>query len=68
MSSPSRPVTRDDFVKAMGREPENDDLERCNCPQAGQLLHWYCGWSTTSDRPMFLCPEEVLARHVTIGR
>lgn len=47
-------ITREKFVAATGREPELDDLERCNCPRAGNLGHWYCGWDEKWDLPQFM--------------
>ena len=25
-------ITREKFIERVGRDPEQDDLERCNCP------------------------------------
>jgi len=47
-------ITELDFIKATGKVPENDDLERCNCPKAGQLGHWQCGWNLKENLPMFM--------------
>jgi hypothetical protein len=33
-----------------------DDLERANCPLAGTLGHWGCGWCP-HDKPRWLCVE-----------
>lgn len=49
-------ITAERFKERTGREPERDDLERCNCPQAGQLLHSCCGWCERCDKPRFECP------------
>ncbi len=38
-------ITAEQFKEATGHEPFNDDLERCNCEKAGQLLHMSCGWN-----------------------
>lgn len=46
-------ITREIFIAATGREPENDDLERCNCPKAGQIGHWMCGWNEEKNLPQF---------------
>lgn len=46
-------VTLEMFKKAMGRDPWNDDLERCNCPRAGEVGHWDCGWDEVANRPCF---------------
>ena len=50
----TQPITRERFVQATGFEPENDDLERCNCPKAGQAGHHHCGWNTTENLPCFM--------------
>ena len=47
-------ITREQFIAATGRAPQNDDLERCNCPRAGQLGHWGCGWNKARDLPQFM--------------
>jgi hypothetical protein len=50
-----RPViTAEYFEHATGYAPMNDDLDRCNCPQAGEMRHWGCGWDWEADLPMFL--------------
>jgi hypothetical protein len=36
-------ITADDFKRSTGYEPEQDDLERANCPLAGQPGHVWCG-------------------------
>jgi hypothetical protein len=47
-------ITAEEFVAATGHEPEGDDLERCNCKQAGKLGHWSCGWDSDVNLPVFL--------------
>ncbi len=49
-----RTITRTDFVAHVGREPKDDDLERCNCPKAGQLGHQACGWDEETQLPVFM--------------
>lgn len=46
-------IDRKRFVEATGREPEQDDLERCNCPDAGAIGHLCCGWDNAADKPQF---------------
>lgn len=46
-------ITREHFISATGREPEHDDLERCNCPHAGEITHSMCGWDTERNKPRF---------------
>jgi len=43
------------FQEATGRPPEQDDLERCNCDQEGQIGHLCCGWCPDCDMPRFEC-------------
>jgi len=47
--------TIEDFTKATGRAPEQDDLDRCNCPDAGQLAHQSCGVCKEHKMPVFMC-------------
>jgi hypothetical protein len=47
-------ITREQFVKAVGREPALDDLERCNCQLAGEVGHYGCGWNYQLDKPQFM--------------
>jgi hypothetical protein len=47
-------ITAEKFAEATGHEPEGDDLERCNCKQAGEIGHWTCGWDTDANLPVFL--------------
>lgn len=46
-------IASQDFIAATGREPQRDDLERCNCPLAGRLGHWMCGWNKDQNKPQF---------------
>jgi hypothetical protein len=48
-------ITVAKFQASTGQEPRQDDLQRCNCPEAGQIGHWYCGWCTRCDKPRFMC-------------
>lgn len=43
------------FTEKVGVPPEGDDLERCNCPKAGQVRHYLCGWCDKHDKPRFIC-------------
>lgn len=47
-------ITVEIFTAAVGRAPVNDDLDRCNCPQAGEMGHWFCGWDAEANVPMFM--------------
>jgi hypothetical protein len=44
------------FREMTGREPENDDLDRCNCQKAGTVGHLCCG-VCEHNLPVFECPE-----------
>ena len=48
-------MTYDEFTKATGREPINDDLERANCAKAGQAGHHCCGICGVCFLPRFEC-------------
>jgi len=50
-----KPTMREKFIAALGREPINDDLERCECPHAGLPGHFQCGWCDACDGPRFMC-------------
>ena len=45
----------EEFKKRTGRAPEQDDLERVNCPKAGKIMHSACGWCEQHDKPRFEC-------------
>jgi hypothetical protein len=49
-------ITKKKFKAAMGRDPVQDELERCNCAAAGRIGHWGCGWCEEHNKPMFACP------------
>lgn len=48
-------ITKDMFIQKVGHPPENDDLIRVNCPEAGNVGHYQCGWCPTCDKPRFVC-------------
>ena len=47
-------ITEIDFRRLVGRNPANDDLERVNCSQAGEIGHLSCGMCR-HDKPYFNC-------------
>lgn len=49
-------ITGQQFKKMVGREPENDDLDRCNCNKAGKPGHVGCG-ICKHNMPVFECQE-----------
>ena len=48
-------ITKELFIQHVGRAPEGDDLERCNCPQPGTAGHLSCGWCSHNNLPRFMC-------------
>jgi hypothetical protein len=51
-------ITAEKFEQRMGQPPIQDDLERCNCQEAGKLGHSSCGWNEEFDLPVFLVGRE----------
>lgn len=49
-------ITEERFKAATGNTPQDDDLDRCNCPLEGRMGHWHCGWNVTHDKPNFYLP------------
>jgi len=47
--------TKEEFLKDVGRQPTNDDIERCNCDNEGDLGHWQCGICVIHNKPRFIC-------------
>jgi hypothetical protein len=47
-------ITAELFKQYVGREPEDDDLERCNCEKAGQPTHTMCGWNSKANLPVYM--------------
>ena len=50
-------ITAERFKECVGVEPQDDDLERCNCTQVGQTGHWSCGWDSVRNMPNFVPGE-----------
>jgi hypothetical protein len=46
-------ITSRQFTQRVGHKPRLDDLQRCNCPLAGQILHMQCGLNR-QGMPMFM--------------
>jgi len=44
----------EEFTRVVGRPPEDDDLERANCPYAGAHGHLLCG-VCKHGLPLFMC-------------
>lgn len=58
-------ITAEFFQQATGRAPIQDDLERCNCDQAGTMGHDFCGWNYRKNVPSFMNPHDDPAYLVT---
>lgn len=55
LGMPAHPlITAEQFQAATGHQPKDDDLERCNCPKAGQIGHQHCGWDADRGLPRFI--------------
>lgn len=55
-------ITAEQFKAAVGRDPENDDLERSNCECGGEIGHYFCGWDEEANLPRFLAtPHKLVA-------
>jgi hypothetical protein len=52
-------ITAEDFKKAVGTDPIQDDLHRCNCKEVGQIGHSMCGWCVKCNLPVFMCGHEI---------
>jgi hypothetical protein len=48
--------TEKDFLDNTGQAPEQDDLDRANCKDAGKPGHWMCG-ICVHKKPVFMCSE-----------
>lgn len=47
-------ITAEMFKKATGYDPVDDNLERCNCLEAGTFMHSCCGWNEEQNLPQFM--------------
>lgn len=52
-------ITAEMFKEFTGREPMDDDLERCNCKKVGQPGHMSCGWNKALNLPRFEVGDSV---------
>jgi len=48
-------MTSQEYKEAFGKEPENDDIERATCKEAGQSGHYFCGVCSVHNKPRFMC-------------
>ncbi len=53
-----------EFEEIAGFPPDNDDLDRANCPHAGEIGHYQCGICDNCKKPRFLCLCEIEVAHV----
>lgn len=52
-------MNRDEFETITESTPEHDDLERVNCPRAGEIGHRMCGVCSKCGCPLFIpCGHE----------
>lgn len=51
-------ITAEKFKERVGTDPIQDDLERCNCQDAGKIGHEMCGWDVDRDMPRFVPGDE----------
>jgi hypothetical protein len=69
MSAPAKSifglVDDSEFERMTGLAPEADDLDRVNCPQAGNEGHMFCGICVPCGKPRFVCghPSYLRAIH-----
>ena len=43
------------FLLLVGRMPEQDDLDRVNCKDAGTVFHSSCGFCWRHRKPVYEC-------------
>jgi hypothetical protein len=60
------PMTAETFQERFGEAPIEDDLDRVNCPEAGQPAHQQCVVCEFHQKPRFACgclakPERVVS-------
>lgn len=44
-----------EYLEKVGCPPQDDDLERVNCKNAGKLGHQHCGFCDVHNKPRFIC-------------
>jgi hypothetical protein len=59
-------ITAEQFKSATGYDPQDDDLERCNCNLRGGS-HTMCGWDDDRNMPNFI-PSEPLVDEIIAGK
>jgi hypothetical protein len=58
-------ISAEYFKEATGHDPIQDDLERSNCKEAGELGHGSCGWNHQRDMPVFMVGVETTLEKLT---
>jgi len=48
-------IDAETFARVVGRLPQQDELHRCNCEEAGTVGHLFCGWCPHCNKPRFIC-------------
>ena len=43
-----------EFEEDTGCKPVQDDMDRVNCTEAGEIGHTMCGWNDKKNCPMFV--------------
>ena len=61
----TRIITEEEFVAATRRPVRVDDLERANCPKAGQPGHLHCGWDDEKNLPRSMSTPLILQQKGT---
>lgn len=54
-------ITAEQFKAATGFDPQDDDLERCNCKHVGEIGHIFCGWDRHRNLPWYIAAALDLA-------
>ena len=52
-----RPITAEEFLQVTGNEPSDDDIDRCNCDEIGEVGHQSCGWNEEEQLPNWMCRQ-----------
>lgn len=53
-------MTAEEYEARCGHKPIQDDLERANCPDAGKVGHYFCGWCDECNKPRFFCQHPLM--------
>ena len=55
-------ISKFKFRRAVGEWPIYDDMERVNCPKAGEDGHRQCGWCEEHNKPRMMCGCSVVLK------